>query len=233
MKLDAKKSKKIILLKITGEVINNPTYINQIAKQINDLKDKYYFNIVIGGGNLWRDSNQNQHLKLNKTVSHQIGMIATCINGLIIQEVFKRNAIPSTILSAFFYPSIGQLISPQTIEDAIEKNLSIIFVGGTSNPFFTTDTTAVIRALEIKANELWKGTKVDGIYTKDPLKYKDAKLIKNTTYSYAIEHKINIMDKTAFILAEEYKVTIRIFNIFDKKGLINAAYDSEYGSTIK
>lgn len=226
-------AKKSILLKISGEVIKpcpdgfDTDLLLSIAKQIKQL-DNYNFSIVIGGGNIYR---ANSLGKLKPQWGHYIGMLSTLTNGLIIQEKFESQAIKSIIFSAISCENIAAAVSPQNIARAKEQNLTMIFVGGIGAPYLTTDSTAVIRSLQVSAHELWKGTKVDGIYTRDPKIYSDAAKLENLTYDYAISNNLKILDMSAYAIAKENNINTRVFNIFEENALIKAAHGN-YGSTI-
>lgn len=238
MKSENKVHKKNILLKLTGEIIPfelgipNLNHLNRLAAQIKLLNANHFFGIVIGGGNIARGSNLSK-TGLKPITCHYMGMVSTCINGLIVQDVFNQLHINSTILTAFECQKVGTTISPQNILKAKQENDCIIFCGGTGNPYFTTDTAAVLRALEIDALEIWKATKVDGIYDKDPLKNSTAKLLPKLGYNEAIEKNLGILDHTALTLAKENKLTIKVFNAFNDNCLIQAASNNGHGSIIK
>jgi uridylate kinase len=238
MKSAHKKEKKRILLKITGQILldergnlsaNN---IKNLAQQIQKLKENFTFSIVIGGGNFFHGNEQSKILGIAQNTSHYIGMLATCMNGLILQDIFVQNNIKTTLFSALTCSEISRKISIQNLRQALNNDDCIIFSGGTGNPYFTTDTTAVVRALQINAYELWKGTKVNGIYDKDPFIYKDAQFFQTVSSSYALKNKLDIIDQTAFALARQYMLTIRVFRIFDKNSLVKAATEKNYGSLV-
>lgn len=238
MKSAHKKEKKRILLKITGQILldeqgnlsaNN---IKSLAEQIQKLKEDFIFNIVIGGGNFFHGQEQSKKLHITQNTSHYIGMLATCMNGLILQDIFIQNNIKTTLFSALTCSEISCKVSIQNLKQALDTEDCIIFSGGTGNPYFTTDTTAVVRALQINAYELWKGTKVNGIYDKDPLIYKDAQFFQTVSSSYALKNKLDIMDQTAFALARQYTLNIRVFRIFDQNSLIKAVTEKNYGSLV-
>lgn len=233
------KSKKTILLKLTGEILRDPDnnaltnhQLNTVASQIKVLSNQYAFGIVVGGGNFFRGNIQGKALGLSSSVGHQIGMLATMMNGLIVKDLFEQHNIPSTLFCAVPTSEVGIPISNQAIKGAMEKGECLIFTGGTGNPFFTTDTTAVLRALQMEAAAVWKGTNVDGIYTADPRKDTSANIIKEITFKDAVLQNLKIMDATAFVLAREYKLPIRVFNIFHKDALVKAAQDSSFGSIV-
>jgi uridylate kinase len=226
-----------ILLKLTGESITttatglNGDLVRSLAKQIKQLPE-FCFSIVMGGGNFFRGAQQAQELSISPGVSHYVGMLATVMNGLIVQEIFEQAGIETALFCALSMPEIGQDISAQALKKAQKKGACLIFTGGTGNPYVTTDTTAVIRALQVGAHELWKGTKVPGVYTDDPQKNPQATLIPTLSYKEALEKELHIMDLAAFALAQEHNLPIRIFTIFSQDALIDAAYHN-FGSVIR
>lgn len=229
---------KIILLKITGEFLNsdaeciNASSIRDIALQIRELKDSYYFGIVIGGGNFFRGSQEGAALRLSPNMSDQVGMLATLMNGAIIQDLFAQEGLDAQLFSAIDCPSVASALSPQELSFALRTRDCIIFAGGLGNPFFTTDTTAVVRGLQIGADEIWKATKVDGIYTQDPKIHATAERIDTLTYTEALAKNISIMDESAFSLARKHKIPIKVFSLFTPQALIRAAHETSFGSTI-
>ena len=203
-----------------------------IIKQLKQLRATHQFGIVIGGGNIFRGHEKSKQFGITPSIGHQVGMLATIINGLIIKDIIEHHNLAATHFSALSCPELGKPIIHQEIESALQNDHILVFTGGTGNPFFTTDTNAVLRGLQMNTAEVWKGTSVDGVYDKDPGKYTDATLIKQLTYSHAIEQKLGIMDATAFALAQQYKQQIRIFNIFTANALLKAAQNQTFGSTI-
>lgn len=230
--------KKIILLKLTGEIFLSPDrtltrdLINSIAMQIHNLASTHFFGIVIGGGNFFRGSKQGKTLGITPSVAHQIGMLATMMNGLMIKDIFEQHAIPCTLFCAVPAPEIGTPISQQAISSAQAREHCMVFTGGTGNPFFTTDTTAVLRGLQIGASAVWKGTSVDGIYTDDPKSNPQAKLIPIISYNDVFNKQLGIMDTTSIALAKDHNLKIRVFNIFKPDAIIHAAQNETFGSTI-
>lgn len=228
--------RKVIVLKLTGEIIQHSTeginanLLEGIAQQIKELRTSHQFGIVMGGGNFFRGA---QHgTEISASVGHYVGMLATMMNGLIIQDIFERAGIRTQLFSAFVCEEVGIALSPQNIRDGLREKDCLIFSGGTGNPYFTTDTTAVLRTLQLNAAELWKGTKVDGIYSADPLKDSSAQIIKKLCYSDALAKHLKVMDPSAYALAEQFNIRTRIFNIFTKNALIMAATTPTFGSTI-
>ena len=227
---------KNLLIKISGELFSykkdNVATVESIAKQIKELAKHANIALVLGGGNFFRGSTDGASLKLQNTTAHNIGMLSTIVNGLVLKDFFEKADICSTILSAFHCGNITKPIGQCSIKNAFEKNKVIIFVGGTGNPFFTTDTNAVLRALQIGATCVWKATKVDGVYESDPLIDKDSIFHKKISYSEVLEKEIEVIDRTAITLAEENNLPIRVFNLFAEKALQKAFENPDFGSTI-
>lgn len=234
------KSKQTILLKLTGEILSmtphhsiDGSMVRTIAQQIRQLSQTHYFGIVIGGGNFFRGNKQGTALGLSPSVGHQIGMLATMMNGLIVKDIFEQQGVCSTLFSAIPSSEIGIPISNQAIKSALDRGDCTIFSGGTGNPFFTTDTTAMLRGLQIEADYVWKGTNVDGIYTADPRIFPEAHMMKRVSYQDALNNNLKILDATAFVLAKEHNLKIRVFNIFKDNALINASQNEEFGSIVE
>lgn len=228
-----------ILLKLSGEVFLSPEsntacpkIVNALIAQIKQLSHSHQFGIVVGGGNFFRGRSQGLQLGMTSSIAHQVGMLSTMMNGLILKDLLEQSGLKTVILSAIMCPQVGSLVSQHKINAALEQGNIIIFTAGTGNPFFTTDTTAILRGLQIGANAIWKGTKVDGVYTADPKKNSHAQLLKKVTFRNALDAKLGIMDSTALTLAQDHQQTIRIFNIFQEKALLCAAQDPLFGSTI-
>lgn len=227
-----------IMLKITGTIFRaedntlNATAINKIIAQLKKLSSTYQFGLVIGGGNFFRGSQQGKQLGLSDSAGHQIGMLATMMNGLIIKDLMRQHDLSAKLFSAIECAQVGSAISHSAIQSALEKHQVLIFAGGTGNPFFTTDTNAVLRALQIGAKEIWKGTDVDGIYTADPRQKPDARRLDKLTYQEALNQKLKIMDPPAFALAEQYHEIVKVFNIFADNALLKVSSEPDFASTI-
>ncbi len=231
-------SKKRILLKLTGEIFLDkngaPTSENvrSVIAQIKKLSDQFQFGIVVGGGNFFRGSQHGTRMGVRSSVGHQIGMLATMMNGLMLKDFIEQDELSAELLCAMPSPEIGKPISQQSIYTSLKKDEILIFTGGTGNPYFTTDTTAILRALQIQADQVWKGTSIDGVYSADPKKDATAKKLETITFKDAIEKQLGIMDLTAYAMAEQHDETIRIFDIFAPDALLHAARDPQFGSTI-
>lgn len=235
--------KKRVLIKLSGEVMSgcmpvtdngaqSISLVDSIAQQIKHLQSTHTIGIVIGGGNIFRASKEGKALGLCQQTADDAGMLATVMNGIVLQEKLQSAGVMTTLLSAFAVPSVTQPIHHATITEALVHNRCIIFVGGTGNPFFTTDTNAVLRALQMNAVEVWKATKEDYIYDADPRTCTTCSPLKKVSYHTMIEKKLGIMDATAVTLAQQYALPIRVFNVFTPSALINAANDATIGSTI-
>ena len=229
---------KTILIKISGELFSSNTteeskvLLHQIANQIKELLKKHKIGLVLGAGNIFRGNEHGKKLNLQPTAAHTVGMVATIINGLILQDVFKSLQIPCVLFSAIQCQQVACVIKQASIDKALQENNCLIFVGGTGNPYFTTDTNAVLRALQIGAHEVWKGTKVDGIYSDDPQKNKDCKFLKEMSYKEFVEQNLKVMDLTAITLANQHSLKIRVFDVFLDNALINVNKNNNFGSTI-
>lgn len=226
-----------ILIKLSGEFLGkNGNFdcarIQDFVDQLKVLSKIYKIGLVIGGGNFFRASKNGEKLDMRQVTADSVGMIATIMNGLILQDFFERVAVKNVLLSAFEICSIIPKISQRLIDLALSEGKVIIFVGGTGNPFFTTDTSAVLRALQIGAKQVWKATKVDGVYSADPTLDKDAEKFKHINYAEYLERRLKVIDETAVTLAWKYDLKMRIFNIFDKQALLTASKDFDFGSTI-
>lgn len=232
------KPHKTILLKLTGSLIKqtanglDASPLLSIARQIKQLQDSVTFGVVIGGSNFFNGTIQSPQVNIATQTGHTVGMIATLMNGLIAQDIFEQEGINTVLFSAFECSLVGIPVSPQAIREAQKNNICMIFAGGTGNPYFSTDTTAIVRALQINAQHVWKGTKVEGIYSDDPHKNPAARLLSRVSFKEALENNLGIMDSAAFSLAANNNLTIRIVNIFAENALIRTNDDPNFGSTL-
>lgn len=229
---------KTVLLKISGELFTstnnqfNKQLIESIIAQINELRKNITFGFVIGGGNFFRGLHQGKDLELRQATADMVGMLGTVMNGIMLQEFFEKAGIKTRLFSALEIPEAAESVRQTLIDDALAKNECIIFSGGTGLPYFSTDTTAIIRALQIGAHEVWKATKVDYVYADDPMTNPDTEPLKRLTYQEALNRNLRVMDRSALVLAQEHSISLRVFNLFSKNSLINVAQDKNFGSTI-
>ena len=232
--------KKSILLKISGELLSLENSelkfkdsVDDVVGQIKLLQRDYNIGIVLGGGNFFRGASCALKMSISAAASHEIGMIATVANGMFFKELLGKQGVFSVIMAPTRVAAAVKLITQENIESALDRGRCIIFVGGTGNPFFTTDTSAVIRSLQINSAVVLKGTGVDGVYDKDPAKNNDAKLIKSLSFADAISRKLEIVDQTALTLAEQNGVEIWAFNIFDSGSIQKSLENDGYASKIR
>ncbi len=226
---------KTVLLKLSGEILanNNATLARSIMQQIKQLKATHQFNIVIGGGNFFRGAKEGKQLGLQQGSADTVGMLATIMNGIILRDYAEQEGLPFIMLSSYDIPGIVARIDQALITQAKQQGALIIFVGGTGNPFFSTDTAAIIRGLQVEAKEVWKATNVDGVYDEDPAHNKAAKLIKQISHAEALSRSLKILDGTALALAQQHSLPIRVFNMNTPEALRKAAGNADFGSTIQ
>ena len=220
-----------ILIKLSGEVFCGD-FVQTLISQIKELKKKFNIGIVVGAGNIFRGNQHGKQLDIKKTTAHTAGMVATIINGLILKDLLEKDGVEAELFSAINCPEVACIIKQSKIDKTLKQNKVLIFTGGTGNPFFTTDTNAVLRALQIGAKQILKGTKVDGIYESDPMENKDSKLLKKLTYKEFLEKELKVMDLTAITLAQEHNLKIKVFNLFEKEALLKVIQNADFGSTI-
>ena len=230
---------KRVLLKLSGEaLIGTKDYgiddslISELAIQIADLhKEKVQIIIVIGGGNFFRGSDLEK-LGIQRVTADHMGMLATVINSLALQSSLEKINSECRVMSSIAIDAVCEKYIKRRAERHLEKNRIIVLAAGTGNPFFTTDSAASLRAIELGAEIMLKGTKVDGIYDKDPIKYKDAKLFKTIPFKEVISKDLRVMDMTAVIMCQENKMPLKVFNILKKGNLKKSILDDKIGTKI-
>ena len=196
--------------------------ISTIAKEVMKVyKAGYQICIIIGGGNIFRGI-KGASEGIDRSTSDYMGMLATVMNALSFQSCLEKINIPTRVQSAITMSQVAEPYIKRKAVRHLEKKRIVIFAAGTGNPFFSTDTAASLRASEMNCSLIIKATKVDGIYDKDPLKFKNAKLIKKISYNEVINNDLRIMDLTAISLAKESNIPIIITKIFKKNSLITA-----------
>lgn len=187
--------------------------------------------IVVGGGNIFR-GNQAKVFGFARTPADHIGMLATTINGIVLQQTLAGLGVESRVMSALDTDSIVEPYHWGHALHALQEGTVVIFVGGTGNPYFTTDSAAALRASEIQAEMLFKGTKVDGIFSDDPKKDPQAKMFDRLTYSEILEKKLNVMDATAIALCRENQIPICVFNLFEQGAMLKVVCGQQKGSLV-
>lgn len=223
------RSPKRVVLKISGEALMgkmsfgiDPAVNSSVAAQIKDArKGGAQIAVVIGGGNIFRGLTASA-TGMDRSTADYMGMLATMLNGLALQDALEKIGVKTRVLTAIEIRQLAELYIRRRAVRHLEKGRVVIFVCGTGNPYFTTDTAAALRAVEINADLILKATKVDGVYTKDPVKHKDAKKFKELTYIEVLKKNLRVMDATAVSLCMENKLPIVVFDI-NKKGNISRA----------
>ncbi len=217
---------KRILLKLSGEALLgkqssgvDPEVANFIAEEIKSLADlKVQICIVIGGGNIFRGLEASSK-GMDRTSADYMGMLATVINSLALQSALEMRGIPTRVQSSIEMREIAEPFIQRKAIRHLEKGRIVIFAGGTGNPYFTTDTAASLRAMEINADVIMKATKVDGVYDSDPVKNKKAVMYKSISYIDVLTKNLKVMDATAISLCRDNNLPIVVFNM-QKKGNI-------------
>jgi uridylate kinase len=230
---------KRVLLKLSGESLMgkqsygiDPKKVSEFVEEIKPILEKgVELGIVIGGGNIFRGLSKAGQ-EMDRTQGDFMGMLATVINAMALQSVFLKHGISAEILSGLKVEKIADVVSPLKAKELLANHKIVIFAGGTGNPFFTTDTGAVLRALEIDADAILKGTRVDGIYDKDPEKYNDATKYKEIGYDEALQKELKIMDTTAFALAKDNKLPIIVFDMNTKGNLLKLIEGKNIGTIV-
>jgi len=231
---------KCVVLKLSGEALQGESgygidaeVTHSIAEQIKQIHQLgVEIAVVIGGGNIFRGESQAAK-GIDRTTADYMGMMATMINGLALQDALEKAGVFTRIQTAI---EMRQLAEPYIRRRAmrhLEKKRVVIFVCGTGNPYFTTDTTAALRAAEISADVILKATKVDGVYSADPLKNKKAKKFKQLTYIDVLKLGLKVMDATAISLCMENDIPVIVFNLFQKGNIKRVILGEKLGTTIR
>ncbi|MCR4800363.1 MAG: UMP kinase [Bacteroidales bacterium] len=231
---------KKILLKFSGESLQaadgfsiDPEKLMKYAHQVKEVVDMgVKVSVVIGGGNIYRGLN-NKNQGFDRIKGDYMGMMATVINAVALQSALETLGIKSRVLTGIRMEPIGQAYSQQNVRDAFDLGEVVIFGGGTGNPFFTTDTAAALRAVEIGADVLLKGTRVDGVYDSDPEKNPNAVKFDTITFTEAYSQGLKIMDLTAFTMCKENNLPIIVFNVGDETSLKKIVSGEKIGTIIK
>lgn len=234
----AKIKYKRILLKLSGEVFKggneygfDAKVLKTLAKEVKNVqKLGCEVGIVIGGGNIWR-YRDFQHLDLPRVTSDTMGMLATVMNAMAFESALKNEGVDARAVSALTCEQALETYVPKRSKSHLEKGRVVIFAGGTGSPFFTTDSAAALRALEMDCDVLLKATKVDFVYDKDPVKYKDAKKYTKMSFEDVITQQLGVMDLTCASLCQSGSMPMLVFNL-NKKGNIKRAVMGEKVGTI-
>ena len=231
---------KRYLLKLSGEALIgkyeygiDPDVVEEISSNIVEVnKTNNQLAVVVGGGNIFRGAGLAE-AGIDRVTGDNIGMLATVINSLALQDAIEKLNVQCRVMSAVRINQISEDYIRRRAIRHLEKGRVVIFAAGTGNPFFTTDTAASLRAIEINADMVLKATKVDGVYDKDPVKYKDALLYKELTYNQVLNDELKVMDTTAVVLCKENNIPLRVFNMLKKDSLISIINGEDTGTIIK
>ena len=227
-----------ILLKLSGEALVggktggiDPEILIKYSNEIKKIYDKgVEIAIVIGGGNIYRGF--NNEYKIDRVQGDYMGMLATLINGLALQNTLENIGIPTRLQSAINVNKVAEPYIKRKALRHLDKKRIVIFSAGTGNPYFTTDSAAVLRAIEIEADVILKGTRVDGIYNDDPNKNSDAFKFEKITFKEAISKGLKIMDTTAFTLSHENKLPIIVFDMNQEDNLLKVLNGENVGTLV-
>ena len=229
---------KRILLKLSGEVLAGAegkgldfdmvTKVCEVIKQCTEMGTQV--GIVVGGGNFWRGRSSGE---MDRPRADQMGMLATAINSLALQDTLIQLGVNAQVLAALQMPQVAEIFTKRKAVEYLEAGNVVIFACGTGNPFFSTDTGAALRAAEIDAEIVFKATNVDGVYDKDPNKYPDAVKYDELTHSEVLAKGLNVMDAAAASLCRDNKIAILVFNLDDPQNIVRALEGENIGTVVK
>ncbi|MFH1259529.1 MAG: UMP kinase [Elusimicrobiota bacterium] len=232
---------KRIILKLSGEVLKGDKEGGIDAKTLKNLAEEIAevhrmgveLCIVIGGGNIWRGLKEVGDKGIHRVTSDYIGMLATIINAMALQDALEKEKVATRVQSAIEITKLSEPYIRRKAVRHLEKGRVVIFAGGTGNPYFTTDTTAALRANEVEAEIIFKGTKVDGVYNDDPGKNPQAKKFDRLSFMEAIRRRLKIMDVTALSLCMDNDLPVLVFNMQKKGNLRRAVIGEKVGTIIQ
>ncbi len=235
------KKLKRVLIKLSGEILqgSQPFGIDMKAAQTlatsigQFAKEGIEVGLVIGGGNIFRGINLADS-GIARTPADQMGMLATIMNGIALQQALQTAGFPTLVMSALDCPKVVEPYQWNRCMEALKSGKIVIFVGGTGNPYFTTDTAASLRASEIGADALLKATKVDGIYSKDPVRHQDAEFYRRVSYSQVLAEKLQVMDATSIAMCRSNKIPIFVFkmDLLGKKNILEDLSSGTIGTLV-
>jgi uridylate kinase len=231
---------KRILLKISGEALCgsiggfgiDPATLSKVCAELKEVHALgVQLGLVIGGGNIFRGLKGSAQ-GMERASADYMGMLATLINGLAVQDALEKQGVPTRVMTAL---AINQVAEPYIRRRAIrhlEKGRAVILAAGTGNPYFSTDTAAALRAMEIQADVLCKATKVEGVYTRDPIKYQDATMFRRLSYDRFIQERMGVMDATAVTLCRDNKLPIRVFALGQRGNIQRVVQGEDIGTLV-
>ena len=229
---------KRILLKLSGEVLagkegkglnfDTVTEICEIIKECTELGVE--IGLVVGGGNFWRGRSSGE---MDRVRADQMGMLATTINSLALCDTLEQLGVKATVMTSLVMPQVADIFTKREAVKNLSEGKVVIFGCGTGNPFFSTDTTAALRAAEIEAEIIFKATNVDGVYDKEPNKFSDAVKYDRLTHSEVLSKELKVMDSTAASLCRDNKISILVFNLDDPKNIVRALKGEAIGTVVE
>jgi len=229
-----------ILLKLSGEALMgqgthgiDPAVIQRLAEEIHAVGERgAQIGIVVGGGNLLRGAGLAER-GMNRVTGDHMGMLATVMNALALQDAIEKTGSGCRVMSALAMAQVCEDYSSRAAIRHLEKGRVVVFAAGTGNPFFTTDSAASLRAIEINADIMLKATKVDGVYTADPVTNPDATRFDQISYDDALTRKLGVMDATALVLCSEHAMPVRVFNMFEPGQLGRIVDGQDIGTLVQ
>jgi uridylate kinase len=230
-----------VVLKLSGEALRSKDsgetidagILHRVCQQIKSVYDLgVEIGVVVGGGNIFRGLKGAESRGIARTTGDYMGMLATAINGMALMDCLEKLQVPVRVLSAIEMNKVAEPFILRRASRHLEKKRVVIFVGGTGNPYFTTDTCAALRASEIGAEVILKATKVDGIYDKDPMAHPDAVRYEEISFMEALKLRLKVMDATAFALCQDNKMPIMVFNLEAKEGIRHAVLGGSIGTLV-
>ncbi len=229
-----------VMLKLSGEALAgekgyglSPEILDKIAEEVKEIHGMgVSVSIVIGGGNIWRGL-AGSRLGMDRSQADYMGMLATVINSLAMQDCLESKGIDTRVMSAIEMREVAEPFIRRRAIRHLEKGRVVLFAAGTGNPYFSTDTTAALRAAEMEADVILKATKVDGIYTKDPKKHSDAVKFDQLSYLDVLNHEIGVMDSTATTLCMDNNIPIIVFDIFESGNIKRVLMGEKIGTIVK
>lgn len=237
--MSAPKAVRRVVLKLSGEALLGPSSsgidvdaLFNIAQSLKSAqKSRHQVAVVVGGGNIWRGA-RGRGRELDRVISDQMGMLATLVNALALQDALEKLGVPTRVMSAMEVAKVAEPYIRRRAIRHLEKGRLVIFAAGTGNPFFSTDTAAALRASEIEAHVVLKATQVDGVYDSDPHKNPKAKRYKTLTLMQALRDRLGVMDATALSLCLENKIPVRVFNLRDAGSIRRAIAGEAIGTLV-
>ncbi len=228
-----------ILLKLSGEVMAgqgsfgiDPEKVNAISAEVAEVaREGYQLGLVVGGGNFFRGVAAAAK-NMDRVAADHMGMLATVINGIALQDALERHGAPTRLMTAIHINQVAEPFIRRRAIRHLEKGRIVIFAAGTSNPYFSTDTGATLRALEIHAEVVAKATRVDGVYDKDPLKHDDAVMFNTIDFDEVLNRKLRVMDTTAIAMCRDNALPIQVFNLNVRGNIMRMARGEAIGTRI-